>query len=163
VLIDWSLVQGGHVGAGNFAADPGFVRWPSPGTDLIWGTPDDDFGDLRPARNSVLIDAADPDALLDPSGLDVALAQRAIDDPGAINAGPASTLGRPPLDLGAFEFQGTSCPADFDGDLVVTVPDIFHFLAAWFAGSSTADINRSRTLAVDDIFAYLSAFFSGCP
>lgn len=28
----------------------------------------------------------------------------------------------------------TACPADFNGDGAVTVPDIFSFLAAWFAG-----------------------------
>jgi len=163
VNIGWSLVEGGHVGIGNFSAIPGFVREPDPGEDLVWGTHDDDLGDLRPARNSPIIDAGDPDVISDVAGGDVMGEPRLRDDPGAPDVGPASGMGRPAVDLGAFEFQGVSCPADFNGDLVITVPDIFSFLSAWFAGSSAADINRSRALGVDDIFAYLSAYFAGCP
>ena len=39
-------------------ADPLFVRAPSPGPDLLWGTADDDYGDLRVAYGSPVIDAA---------------------------------------------------------------------------------------------------------
>ncbi|MBX3404140.1 MAG: hypothetical protein KF699_12080 [Phycisphaeraceae bacterium] len=55
------------------------------------------------------------------------------------------------------------CPADFDGDGVVGVPDIFAFLAAWFAYEPRADFDNNGVLAVPDIFAFLSAWFAGCP
>jgi parallel beta-helix repeat protein len=42
---------------GNFAADPLFVRNPSPGPDGVWGTADDDYGDLRLREVSPCINA----------------------------------------------------------------------------------------------------------
>ena len=163
VRVRWSLVRGGHAGIGVFDAPPGFIRVPSPGQDLAWGTPDDDFGDLSPSMNSVLIDAGDPDAPLDPAGLDIALQARRTDDVGSPDTGPDSVAGRLPVDLGAREFHGTSCLGDFNRDGVLAVQDIFTFLSAWFAGSSEADVDRSRSLDVPDIFAYLTAYFAGCP
>jgi hypothetical protein len=43
------------------------------------------------------------------------------------------------------------------------VPDIFAFLAAWFAQDSSADFNGDTAVTVPDIFAFLSAWFAGCP
>ena len=57
---------------------------------------------------------------------------------------------------------GTLCPADFNGDGAITVPDIFAFLSAWFAGNHAADFNRRNCVTVQDIFDFLSAWFSGC-
>ena len=43
--------------------DPGFVRAPSPGPDGIWGSADDDYGDLRLASGeSPAVDAGDSSA-----------------------------------------------------------------------------------------------------
>jgi hypothetical protein len=50
-------VQGGLSGSGNINADPTFVRNPSPGSDGVWGTADDDYGDLRLQPGSPCIDA----------------------------------------------------------------------------------------------------------
>jgi hypothetical protein len=55
------------------------------------------------------------------------------------------------------------CPADYNGDGVMSVQDIFDFLAAWFAGDLDADFNGDCTLAVQDIFDFLGAWFAGCP
>lgn len=55
------------------------------------------------------------------------------------------------------------CRADFDGDGGVGPPDIFAFLAAWFAFEPRADFDNNGVLAVPDIFAFLSAWFAGCP
>ena len=55
------------------------------------------------------------------------------------------------------------CIADFDGDGIRAVPDIFAFLSAWFAQSPTADIDATPGVAVPDIFAFLSLWFAGCP
>ncbi len=54
------------------------------------------------------------------------------------------------------------CAADFDGNGVREVPDIFAFLSAWFAQDERADFNGDQTVNVPDIFAFLSAWFAGC-
>lgn len=55
-----------------------------------------------------------------------------------------------------------TCAADFDGNGTVEVPDIFAFLAAWFAQQPAADFDGVGGVAVPDIFAFLSAWFGGC-
>jgi len=55
------------------------------------------------------------------------------------------------------------CAADFNGDGLRDVPDIFAFLSAWFAQSPSADMNGDGTISVPDIFAFLSLWFAGCP
>jgi len=57
----------------------------------------------------------------------------------------------------------TCCRANFDGVDGVTVPDIFAFLSAWFAGNPAANIDGVNGVAVPDIFAFLSLWFAGCP
>jgi hypothetical protein len=57
---------------------------------------------------------------------------------------------------------GVVCPADFDGNGVREVPDIFAFLSAWFAQNPAADFDGVPGIAVPDIFAFLSAWFAGC-
>lgn len=54
------------------------------------------------------------------------------------------------------------CIADFDGAGGVGVPDIFAFLAAWFAQDPRTDIDGIPGIAVPDIFAFLSLWFAGC-
>lgn len=64
------------------------------------------------------------------------------------------------------------CAADFDGNTLLQVSDIFSFLQAWFAGClapnpptcpASADFNNNSALDVADIFAFLAAWFAGCP
>ncbi|MBX3403864.1 MAG: hypothetical protein KF699_10690 [Phycisphaeraceae bacterium] len=59
-------------------------------------------------------------------------------------------------------FVAIGCPADFNLDGEVNVPDIFAFLVAWFAGDHAADFDASGGVAVPDIFAFLVAWFAGC-
>jgi hypothetical protein len=54
------------------------------------------------------------------------------------------------------------CVADFNCSGAVTVQDIFDFLTAWFAHSTTADVNESGSVTVQDIFDFLTAWFAGC-
>jgi hypothetical protein len=54
------------------------------------------------------------------------------------------------------------CRADFNESGVVSVQDIFDFLAAFFGGESDADFNGSGVISVQDIFDYLAAYFTGC-
>ena len=60
----------------------------------------------------------------------------------------------------ATKFVGL-CTADYNGDGVVSVQDIFDFLAGWFAGAPAADFNGGG-ITVQDIFDFLGAWFAGC-
>ena len=55
--ITYTDIQGGYTGTGNKNADPLFVRNPFPGADAVWGTPDDDTGDLRLQISSPCLNA----------------------------------------------------------------------------------------------------------
>ncbi|GEM_PF-2869191 len=53
------------------------------------------------------------------------------------------------------------CFGDINRDGLVSVQDIFDFLAAYFANDLRADMDRSGTVSVQDIFDYLGYYFSG--
>jgi hypothetical protein len=57
--------------------------------------------------------------------------------------------------------QTPPCRADYNGDGVLAVQDIFDFLNGWFAGSCLADFNGGG-LSVQDIFDFLNSWFAGC-
>ena len=59
-------------------------------------------------------------------------------------------------------FYAPTCRADFDRSGASGVPDIFAFLAAWFAQDPSADIDGENGIEVPDIFAFLSQWFAGC-
>ena len=71
-------------------------------------------------------------------------------DEASVCADPADPVNHP----------GTPYCIDVNGDLVVTVQDIFDFLSAWFTGN--ADFNRSGGTEIQDIFDFLNAWFTGC-
>jgi predicted outer membrane repeat protein len=60
--VTYSDIQGGNLGTGNIDADPKFVRNPYLGDDGVWGTEDDDYGDLHLTNESPCIDKGDPSA-----------------------------------------------------------------------------------------------------
>ncbi len=96
-LITYSDIQGGYTGTGNINVDPLFVRNPSPGPDTVWGTADDDYGDLRLRLASLCVDAGSNAAV--PSGVTTDLAgnPRFIDVPGVRDPGAM-------VDMGAYEY-----------------------------------------------------------
>ncbi len=96
-VITYSDIQGGWTGTGNINADPLFVRNPSPGPDNIWGTADDDYGDLRLRITSPCIDAGSNGSV--PAGITTDLAgnPRFIDVPGVNDPGAI-------VDMGAYEY-----------------------------------------------------------
>ncbi len=75
----------------------------------------------------------------------------------AVPTGTTTTLGN-----NASFLRVRACPADFGGNGVLEVQDIFDFLNVWFSGSLAADFNRSGGLQVQDIFDFLNAWFAGC-
>lgn len=50
--------------------------------------------------------------------------------------------------------------ADFDGNGVVAVSDLFAFLRAYFNGDSRADMDGNGVIGVADIFDFLSHYFA---
>lgn len=69
------------------------------------------------------------------------------------------------FDIGAHELGGvnpTGCVADFNGDSMTSVQDVFDFLAAYFGGDPRADVNGMGGIGVQDVFDFLEAWFEGC-
>lgn len=104
---------------GNISADPRLIRRPSAGADGVWGTADDDYGDLSLMAVSPCIDAGSNANV--PSGIvtDLAGRPRFIDDP----AMPDTGSGTPPIvDMGAYEAE-PALPSDFNRDNHVDADD----------------------------------------
>jgi hypothetical protein len=102
--VTYSVVEGGCPAGATCTQvinlNPLFVRNPSPGGDGDWGTPDDDYGDLRLQLASPAVDAGNNAAV--PTGVltDLLGRPRYID----IASVPNSGSGSPPIvDMGAYE------------------------------------------------------------
>lgn len=61
--VTYTDIQGGWPGTGNIDSHPLCIRMPSAGPDGVWGTQDDDYGDLRLQANSPCVDAGDNSAV----------------------------------------------------------------------------------------------------
>ncbi|MHB0936220.1 MAG: right-handed parallel beta-helix repeat-containing protein [Armatimonadota bacterium] len=93
--VDYCDIQGGGwAGTGNIDADPAFVRNPGAGEDGIWGTADDDAGDLALRAGSPCIDAGS-NYYVYPEYMATDLAG----NPRIVNE---------IVDMGAYEYQGGS-------------------------------------------------------
>ena len=133
---------------GNLSADPRFVRPASPGPDGIWGTADDDYGNLRLLPGSACIDAGNnadvPADVADLNGngntteplpFDLAGANRFLDDPATADTGAGTA---PIVDIGAYEYL---C-GDVNGNSHVDVVDLLYMADAWgsVAGDTTYNL-----------------------
>jgi hypothetical protein len=114
--ITYTNISGGYKGVGNISAEPRFLG----------------AGDYRLALDSPCIDAGNLVQYAGYGGMsDLAGEGRAVDEPSVANTG----IGRPPIDMGAYEFQALKgCPSDFNRDGVVNSQDFFDFLASFFGG-----------------------------
>jgi hypothetical protein len=56
-----------------------------------------------------------------------------------------------------------ACTADFDGDGVVAVHDIFAFVTGFFGGDPRCDVDGDGVVAVADVFGFVGIWFVGCP
>lgn len=158
-----SCIQDGYPGLGNVGSDPRLVQMPSPGPDGLWDTADDDWGNLRPAAGSSCIDAGSnaalpPTAQFDPTGM-----PRFVDDTGIPNSG----VGPGPIaDIGAYEFQGTSCYPDCAaGGPPLDAADFLCFITRFRAGEGWANCDGSTVspaLNVADFQCFMNRFATGC-
>ncbi|MEL6796553.1 MAG: choice-of-anchor Q domain-containing protein, partial [Planctomycetota bacterium] len=132
---------------------PGFV---SPaGTDdnpATW--PDNDYR-LRP--RSPLIDR----------GFALGIAQDATDIRGFFRVRnddgvPDRQIGPAPVDIGAFEFQGTSCLADMNDDGRLSPGDFNAWILAYNLDDRFADQNQDGVLTPGDFNAWTINFNAGC-
>ncbi len=147
-------------GVGNVATDPSFVD--PYGPDLIIGTPDDNY---RLLSGSDCIDAAERDMMSPLITTDAAGLPRFVDDTGMPDAGPGPG---PVVDMGAYEFQGTSCYPNCDknrlnGSSVLNVNDYICFQTRFALGATYADCDNNDVLNVSDFICFQTQFALGCP
>lgn len=152
ITVTYSDVQGGASGDTNIDSDPAFVRAPDPGADAVWGTDDDDFGDLRLTPVSPCIDAGDPSVAFIPGDIDL--------------SGHARVLcGR--VDMGGYEFG----IGDFDCDGDVDLLDFVNWTALcvtgpgggpFAVGCEAFDFDGDGDVDLDDFGAFQVAF-NGVP
>lgn len=105
-IISYNCIGGGFSGYGNIDENPVFVRNPNAGIDGIWGTQDDDYGDLHLQPDSPCIDAGFNNTVSQLNDCDGN--PRLVDDPNT----PDTGSGTPPIvDMGCYEYQiGTISP-----------------------------------------------------
>ncbi len=111
----YCCLSNGPGGDGNLVdIDPLFVQAPDPGPDELWGTLDDDLGDLHLQAGSPCIDAADGSSLpadehdldgdgdtTEPIPWDLERSPRIVEDRSTIDQG----IGFPCADMGCLEFH----------------------------------------------------------
>ncbi len=149
-IVNYTLVEewdGSFAGTGSIDGDPKFVN-----------AANDNF---RLGAASDAIDAGDSNAAI--GTVDLANQARLADDTGTLDTG----IGGPPVvDMGAYEFQGTTppCEADCDGSGTVNIDDIDCFVVGFLSGDlDTADCDSSGVLNIDDIDCFVAVFLDGCP
>ncbi|MBC7234987.1 MAG: right-handed parallel beta-helix repeat-containing protein [Chloroflexi bacterium] len=100
-LVTHTLVKGGYPGALILSSDPLFRRNPHPGQDGVWGTDDDDYGDLRLEAGSLACDAGDVSAL--PGDIEDVDGDGDVEEPIPLDLAGNPRLVGLTVDLGAFE------------------------------------------------------------
>jgi hypothetical protein len=98
--------------------------------------------------------------------MDLSTNPRRRDDPGTPDTG---TGGAPAVDMGAYEFQGTSCYANCDGSTVapvLNIADYVCFTQRFAAGDQLANCDNSTAppiLNIGDFVCFSQRFAAGCP
>ncbi len=115
------------------------------------------LADYRLMPRSPVIDRGNNSLNPEGSATDLHGLPRFQDDPWTVDLGKGVA---PVIDMGAYEFSGTSCPADWNADVVLNSQDFFDFLADFF--EPDADFNADGLTNSQDFFDFMSAFFNGC-
>ncbi len=167
--IGGSVVQNGTsaLGFGVVAHDPLFIS--ERGADGLAGSGDEDLR-LRPGSPSIDLltsmvlddDQGDQDGDGNTSEqvlFDAAWAPRISNDPATPNAAGNT------VDHGAYEFQGTSCPGDMDGNGTVNTIDLARFLAVFGDSGEplrVGDFNADGVVNTADLVMFLGQFGVPC-
>ncbi len=139
-----------------FDFDPAFVSPEGPDNDpLTWQD-----NNYRLSSGSEAIDAGAKLNILSRRDLDLDRLPRSKNDPGM----PDAAYGFSDfIDLGAYEFQGTTCAPDVNNDGSVDQRDFTAWIAAYNAMSKRADQNFDGSVTPTDYTAWIAAYFVGCP
>jgi hypothetical protein len=116
-------------------------------------------GDYSLVPGSPGIDAGDNSAVPLDSLLDLAGAARFSDDPATADGGVGTA---PIVDMGAYELQGPDCPADVNGDGMLTPADFSAWIAAFNAQAPGCDQNGDGQCLPNDFSAWVANFNAGC-
>jgi predicted outer membrane repeat protein len=133
-------------GGNLIGGDPDFLRNPYLGGDGVWGTPDDDYGDLRLGFNSDAINIGDASLLpVDIFDLD--------GDGDMTEQLPIDLIGNPRvegvgLEAGAYEKIST---CDFNGDGFVGAADLAMLTGHWGEEGTVADLNGDGVVGTADL------------
>lgn len=163
VSVDYSCVQGltGALGGtGNLGGNPMLVD--ADGPDDLAGTLDDD---LRLDSGSPCIDAGDNASVPDGIDRDLDGNARFFDDPGMPNHGNAPAGGAV-VDMGAYEFQGSTCFGDLTGDNQINLADLSVLLGNYgTAGGATyadGDLDGNGAVNLADLGELLGRYGDSC-
>ncbi len=150
--VRYSVVEGGFRGEGNLDMDPMFRDPGGPdGSIDTWQDNDYHLAALSPA-----IDAGDNTAVPPGTDMDYGGDLRFHDDPGAPDSGNPDGV-NPLVDMGAYEFLGTSCPWDLDSNSDVGFTDLLALLAAWGPNPGhPADFDGDGLVGINDFLAVLA-------
>ena len=158
-FLSFSNTEGGYggtgvkEGGGNISADPMFVDPDGPdGDPETW-----EDNDYHLSAGSPSIDAGDNGAVPDGITTDLDGNPRFVDDPDTVDTGFGDS---PVVDMGAYEFQGRSCPADLDGSGDVGFSDLLGIITAWgpCGVSCSEDLDGDDIVGFSDLLLVLSAW-----
>ncbi len=163
-IVNYCCVQGltgDFGGTGNISDPPFFAN--ADGPDNVPGTLDDD---LRLMPCSAGIDAGDNSSVPPEVTTDLDGNPRFVDDAGTPDGGNPPG-GEPFVDMGAYEFQGTSCFGDLDGDGEVDLSDLGTLLGNYGmtsgANYAAGDLDGDEDVDLSDLSALLAVYGTGCP
>ena len=162
-VVNYSCIQGwtGSLGGvGNMGVDPLFISAEPPDP-----YDDNQIVNLRLQGGSACIDAGDNTAVAAVE-LDLVGNPRFINDICTPDGGESDGI-NPPVDMGAYEFLGTSpssLPGDFNGDCQVSIVDLLILLQSWgscpdLPSECPGDVDGSGTVDILD-FQILLAWWT---
>ncbi len=168
-IVQYNDIEGGVPGSGFNDQGGNIDEYP-----LFVQVDDDLECDLSLRGNSPCIDAANTPVLEGVKGeeFDIDLNDRVLDDTGTVDTGVAGLSGYV-VDMGAYEFQGTSEPEPVlgcnDADLaepydVLDYSDVSAFLVAFANADDMADMAPDYgVMDYSDVLMFLQTFAEGCP
>lgn len=134
---------------------PMFVR--PAGIDDDTSTWEDNEYQLMPG--SPAIDRGAELTTIDSREYDLAGNTRMLDDKGMPDAGIGFA---PIIDIGAYEFTGTTCAPDVNNDVSIDQRDFTAWINAYNTGDRRADQNFNGEIEFTDYSAWIAAYFKGC-